>query len=150
VSEVVVYRRVHGDRLTEREAPRQDEFGSDVAREHIQMLSNEEWSLDEVRLLRRVVRRQSAPLREGIHVVDRWARLWRSDEALTVAERVELAAWTSRLKRDHVRRWGEALPVAGRVVSLGSHANAALRRIGSTARRFRRRQDTDVPDALDR
>jgi len=150
VSEVVVYRRVHGDRLTEREAPRQDEFGSDVAREHIQMLSNEEWSLDDVRLLRRVVRRQSAPLREGLRVVDRWARLWRSDESLTAAEREELAVWTSRLKRDHVRRWGEALPVAGPIVRLGRHADAALRRVGSTARRFPRRQGRTSPDALDR
>lgn len=140
VPDVVVFRRVHGDRLTEREASRQDEFGNDVAVEHLEALSGERWALEDIRLLRGVVRREAVPLRVGLHVLDRWVALWRADDTLTTAERKDLSSWTGRLRRYHVRRWAEGLPVAGRVVRFGGNATGALRRTGASALRISRRR----------
>ncbi|MGH2760942.1 MAG: glycosyltransferase family 2 protein, partial [Actinomycetota bacterium] len=130
VADVVVYRRVHGDRLTELEAPRQDEYGSEVAREHIRALGAEDWSLEEIRLLRRVARRQPAPLRDGLRIVDRWAGMWRRDSTLSPQERKELGEWTARVRRYQIRRWGESLPIAGPLMKLEGRASSVVRRAG--------------------
>jgi glycosyltransferase involved in cell wall biosynthesis len=139
VPEVVVYRRDHSDRLTIREPRLQDEFGSDVAREHIRILSGEDWSIADVRLLRSLARHEPAPLKAGLRILERWAALWERDERLSEAELNELFEWTTRLRRHHLRRWKESRPVTGSALRLGGRLSVAVRRSGSVSRRLLRR-----------
>lgn len=140
--EVVVYRRVHGERLSELQGPRQQKYAVDVAREHIRALSGHQWAAEDVHVLREVAHRRSAPLLDGVRVVDRWAALWRSDETLSASERAELGSWTKRLKSGHVRRWAESLPVTGSFVRAGTATGRRLNRlrVGVYAESRRRRK----------
>lgn len=129
IPDVVVYRRIHDERLTEQEGPRQTQFAVEVAREHISVLSGQQWRAEDVQLLRDVAHGRAAALREGARALERWAALWRTDDALSFEERRELGAWTRWLKRRHFRRWGESLPVTGPLVRFALSAGRALNRL---------------------
>lgn len=130
VPEVVVYRRVHGERLSDREGLRQAQFADDIARDHLHALSGQKWAPEDVRSLREAAHGKSSSLREGLRALDRWAALWRADESLTPEERDQLKASTQAFRKHHIRRWAESLPVGGPVVRLAGRAGASLRRAG--------------------
>jgi hypothetical protein len=109
VPEVVVYRRIHEGRLSDVESTRQGQYAVDVAREHIDALSGQQWRAQDVQLLRDVAHGEAVALRDGVRILDRWATMWRADDALSSDEIRELAAWTKSVKGRHVRRWGKSL-----------------------------------------
>ncbi len=119
VPEVVAFRRVHSDRLTDTLGSIQARFASEVAQEHIHALSGETWTLDDVDLLRRAAHGQPAPLRDCFAILDRWASLWGGDDRLTTAERVLLRRWTWMTKMRDARQWGERRPLIGPIVRVG-------------------------------
>lgn len=133
VPEVVVYRRIHDERLTEQDPERQGRFAIDVAQEHIRALSGQQWRTEDVATLRSVAHRRTTPLRDGARVLEQWAALWRADGDLSWDERRELTAWTRGLKRAHIRRWGESLPVTGSLVRFGASAGRSLNRLRAAA-----------------
>lgn len=134
VPEVVAFRRVHSERLTDTSASMQARFASEVAQEHINALSGEMWTLDDVDLLRRAAHGQPEPLRDCIAVLDRWASLWDRDGRLTAAERELLRRWTRMTKLRDARVWGERQPVLGPIVRVGGSVIATSRRAGVSIR----------------
>lgn len=147
VPEVVAHRRIHDERVTVREEARQAQFALDVAQEHIFHLTGERWSSADVQLLRNAVHGKSARVLEGLRILDRWADGWRSDPSLTPEERGELRAWTRLLRRRHMIKWAERLPVAGPMVRLGSRSGRAAFRAGADAVRPLRRRGTSGMEA---
>jgi glycosyltransferase involved in cell wall biosynthesis len=139
VPDVVVHRRIHAERITEREGPRQAELAIDVAREHIRHLTGEEWSVADVETFRNATHGWPAPVAAGIRGINRWAAAWQRDERLDRAERTELRSWTRFLKRRFLLRSSERLPVVGGVIRLGSAGGIAALRAGATLKRSMRR-----------
>jgi glycosyltransferase involved in cell wall biosynthesis len=99
VPEVVAYRRSHEGSVGRRAGLLQFQLAIEASRDHLERISGERWSLDDVSTLWDVVRKDPATFPEGLHVLDRWAALWRRDPQLSTNELNELDAWTNRRRR---------------------------------------------------
>lgn len=133
VPDVVVERRVHDERLGERERPQQIAAANDVAREHILALTGEEWGLEQVQALRDVAHARRTPMRRGLAALDRWVRGWRADASLSIEEEATLARWTSSRRRRHVLASVGTVPIVGPAVRAGVAAYDGARQRSNRA-----------------
>jgi hypothetical protein len=129
VPQVVAVRRLHTGQITEVDAPEQTRLGLEVAQEHIESLTGQTWSLDELRALRDAIHGRDVGLGTSLRVLRRWREAWRRDPSLTSAERSTLGRWTLHVATTQLQRWGTELPVAGRVVGASIEAGSAVNRL---------------------
>lgn len=107
VAEVLVTVRRPGV-ITSSNTALQEQLAVDVIVDHLNALSPDTWSEDDVRALRPAWSGQKLPTR--LHSLDRWMRLWRSDGALSVEDLRDLRrlarAVRWRMTRQSLRREG--------------------------------------------
>ncbi len=99
--EVLVYSQTHADSLTRTNPSRQRELAIDVLAEHVEAITGERWGARDVATLWELQRTSAAtPVSDGLRVLRRWDRAWRSDDTLTPADRAHL----TRLRRSLIVR----------------------------------------------
>jgi glycosyltransferase involved in cell wall biosynthesis len=98
--EVVVQWRMHADRLSMRMRPVQQELAIDVLRDHVEALTAELWSREDLSVLWGLQRRSASPIRHGMTVLRRWERAWKADGSLGPDER----SYLTDLKRKMLLR----------------------------------------------
>jgi glycosyltransferase involved in cell wall biosynthesis len=102
VGEPLVFWRRHEQQLSEQRYELQQTLADDVLLDHVAALGGSDWTKQDIGVLRWIGVRPIAT-RAAWPILDRFEALWRRDDALTGAEREELAAFTVRLRSMHRR-----------------------------------------------
>lgn len=99
--EILVFSRRHPESVTRRIPAVQRQLAIAALGDHIEALTGESWSPDDLAVLWGLQRTSvTSPLRDGLRVLGRWEEAWRNDAALTAEDRAHLR----RLKRSLVTR----------------------------------------------
>jgi glycosyltransferase involved in cell wall biosynthesis len=99
---VTLYRR-HDRQITSTMSGRQHEIAWTILQEHLAELTNEAWSIDDVRALFAPGRWGSTSFSLGSDMLTRWERAWRRDATLTPVDRRALRSLTRRIRLRHIR-----------------------------------------------
>jgi glycosyltransferase involved in cell wall biosynthesis len=96
-AEVVVYSRVHSERLSRTLPDLQRELALDALGDHVAALTGEPWSREEIVTLWDLQRASTTSFRDGMSVLRRWERAWRADDSLGPDDRRHLEGLRRRL-----------------------------------------------------
>ena len=112
VPEALSFVRTHEERATVTRGDVQRALALDIVADHLRALTGEVWKPEEIALLYAVGHSVPVPVDEGLAILDRWDRLWRTAPDLTDEDRRELARLSAFRRRKQLRASGRREPVA--------------------------------------
>jgi glycosyltransferase involved in cell wall biosynthesis len=103
IPEVLVYFRVHENRVTIKRREEQNRLGVEVTRDHMTALTGDLWTLNDAVALHSVGLASYCRIPHGLRALKRWNRAWRSDRSLSQTHRAELGRISRFRQRKFLR-----------------------------------------------